>query len=283
MARSRFKAIPAGAPFLFKLHKPDHFIVGGGYFVGYSRLTLRMAWDAFGQDNGAPDFGTFRSLIEQYRTSKGLTTIDPEIGCVVLNRPFFLDEADWIPAPPNWANSIVQGKGYNTAEEIGMGVWGEVAAAMQGVQLGTGRVVREMVANYDNVFGNEYLRRARLGQGAFRAMITEAYHHRCCITGENTLPVLEAVHIKPVTQEGNHRIQNGLLMRADMHILYDRGLIGVTPDYEVRVSDLIREQWVNGKVYYMHDGEQLRSLPNDPSLHPDRDLLDWHMQTLFAA
>ena len=51
---------------------------------------------------------------------------------------------------------------------------------------------------------------SRLGQGAFRVVVTEAYHRRCAISGEKTLPVLEAAHIKPYTQEGPHEISNGL-------------------------------------------------------------------------
>jgi putative restriction endonuclease len=73
------------------------------------------------------------------------------------------------------------------------------------------------------VLGRAYLRKARLGQGAFRLLTAKNYHERCCITGESTLPVLEAAHIRPVAQEGDHTLSNGLLMRADMHILYDRG------------------------------------------------------------
>ncbi|RPI44481.1 MAG: hypothetical protein EHM59_12710 [Betaproteobacteria bacterium] len=51
-------------------------------------------------------------------------------------------------------------------------------------------------------FGAEYLMRGRLGQGAFRVLVTDAYQRRCAVTGEKTLPVLEAAHIRPYAEDG---------------------------------------------------------------------------------
>lgn len=72
-------------------------------------------------------------------------------------------------------------------------------------------------------YGAEYLMRARLGQGAFRVMVSDAYQRRCAVTGERTLPFLEAAHIRPYTEEGPRVISNGLLLRSDLHTLFDRG------------------------------------------------------------
>jgi putative restriction endonuclease len=61
-------------------------------------------------------------------------------------------------------------------------------------------------------------------------------HRRCAITGEKALPVLQAAHIRPVTKEGFHRVDNGLLLHSDLHALFDQGYLTVTPDHRVRVS-----------------------------------------------
>ncbi len=68
-------------------------------------------------------------------------------------------------------------------------------------------------------YGEVYYIHPRLGQGAFRVMVTEAYQRRCAITGEKTLPVLNAAHIKPYAEEGPHEVRNGLLLREDLHTL----------------------------------------------------------------
>jgi putative restriction endonuclease len=283
MGKVPFRALEVGAPFLFKLHKPEHKIVGGGFFAGYRRTPLSKAWDDFGIANGAASYGEMRESIRKYRESRGLETHDPEIGCIALVEPFFLPEREWIPAPPDWADSIVSGKRYDIEEPVGRMVWDAVTMARLGQQVDAIGIADRPRRAYDGpILGKAYLRRARLGQGAFRLLTLENYGERCCITGENTVPVLEAAHIRPIARDGDHALSNGLLMRADLHILYDRGLIGVDPDYRIRVSGGIREQYLNGKVYYAHDGAELRSLPEDEALQPDRERLAWHMETVFV-
>lgn len=48
-----FRAIQPGEPFLFKLHSPRNYIVGGGFFAHWSPLPVSLAWEAFGEKNGA--------------------------------------------------------------------------------------------------------------------------------------------------------------------------------------------------------------------------------------
>src|ERR671921_401837 len=65
--KTNFKAVPPGAPFLFKLHSPLHYIAGGGYFLRQSFLPLSLAWDAFEQQNGTTTYGEFSKKIYRYR------------------------------------------------------------------------------------------------------------------------------------------------------------------------------------------------------------------------
>ena len=118
--------------------------------------------------------------------------------------------------------------------------------------------------------------RPRLGQGAFRVEVTDAYLRRCAITGEKTLPALEAGHIRPYAKSGPHEIRNGLLLRSDLHNLFDLGYLTVTLDYKVKVSRRIREEFENGRDYYALDGQRLAVLPSDETARPAREFLEWH-------
>ena len=64
---------------------------------------------------------------------------------------------------------------------------------------------------------------ARLRQGAFRVLVTDSYDRRCALSGERTLPVLQAAHIKPYAEGGLHQVPNGILLRSDIHVLFDAG------------------------------------------------------------
>ena len=132
-------------------------------------------------------------------------------------------------------------------------------------------------------FGAEYLTRGRLGQGAFRVLVTDAYQRRCAVTGEKTLPVLEAAHIKPFASRGPHRVSNGILLRSDLHKLFDLGYVTVTPDLRLEVSSRLREEWKNGRVYYAHHGQELEFRPTESASLPAREYLQWHNEYVFKS
>ena len=120
------------------------------------------------------------------------------------------------------------------------------------------------------------LSKMRLGQGAFRATVTEAYGKRCAISGEKTLPVLEAAHIQPYTDEGPSVIGNGLLLRSDLHTLFDQHYLTVNADnLVIKVSSRVREEFSNGKEYYRSHG-QLLNRPKNQAEQPAQQYLQRH-------
>lgn len=122
-----------------------------------------------------------------------------------------------------------------------------------------------------------------LGQGAFRTLVTDACQRRCAVSGEKTLPVLEAAHIRSCASQGPHRVSNGLLLRSDPHKLFDLGYVTVTPDLRLEVSTRLKEEWHNGREYYAHHGKRLEHLPMEAANLPGRDFLAWHNENRFKA
>ena len=80
-----------------------------------------------------------------------------------------------------------------------------------------------------------------------------------------------------VKHDGGHSLQNGLLMRADMHILHDKGRLGIDADFRIRFRAQLREQHLNGKADYAVEGEQRRYVSKSEALWPARDLLKWRL------
>jgi putative restriction endonuclease len=101
------------------------------------------------------------------------------------------------------------------------------------------------------------------------------YSRRCAITGERTLPALEAAHIKPYSEGGEHAGSNGILMRRDLHSLFDAGYVTVTKEHRVEVSRRIREEFENGRSYYALHGASI-ALPKSSAQQPDVSALSWH-------
>ncbi len=269
-----FRVLQPGEPLLFKLHAPENFIAGGGFFVKWSPLPCSLAWEAFGPKNGTPSLELMRARIEHYRRVPP-SPVDYEIGCIVLTQPFFFPRDEWIPAPTDFHPNIVVGKTYSLSPPGGTWLWEAVQSRLVAMTPPAEDPVMEM-------FGKPLPVRPRLGQGSFRVLVTDTYERHCAITGEKILPVLQAAHIKPVSAGGLHDVRNGLLLRSDVHTLFDRGYMTVTPDHRARVSGALREEWHNGEHYMSLDGQEVW-MPARPDDRPRQDFLEWHSDVVFRG
>lgn len=270
---TNFRALQPGELFLFKLRAPHNKIAGGGVFAHTTTLPCSLAWEAFGEANGARTAQEMRAGIAQYLNTNPGDFNDFNIGCQVLTQPFFLDESDWISVPPSWSPNIVRFKTYNTDNAEGMALW-------EAVNSRSGHLLMPDTAQEPARFGRPHLILPRLGQGAFRAVITDIYERRCAVTRERTLPALDAAHIRPYGDGGTHKEGNGLLLRRDIHSLFDTGYVTVTPDFKFKVSARIEEEFGNGRDYRALAGQPI-SVPQDHSRQPDREILAWHNEHRF--
>jgi putative restriction endonuclease len=273
---AEFKALQPGELFLFKLHAPRNFIVGGGVFAHANVLPCSLAWEAFGEANGASTLIQMRARIAKYKKADPSARDDFPIGCRVLTQPFFLDEAEWLPVPSTWASNIVSFKGYSLDDREALALWELLEGRVQPAVPSSG--LQEARAR----FGEPSLIRPRLGQGAFRVLVTDLYHRRCAVSGERTLPALEAAHIRPYTEGGEHAPQNGVLLRSDLHRLFDAGYVTITPEHRFEVSRRIKDEFENGKDYYrLHGG--LVNVPVRKEHQPSPSFLSWHNGSRFRA
>jgi putative restriction endonuclease len=278
--RTNFKALNEGELFLFKLHSPQDYIVGGGFFLKFSILPSSLAWEAFGIANGARNLAELNNRVYKYKKTNRFSDPDPQIGCIILSMPFYFKEKDWIPVPRDWNRNIVQGKTYDTFDQSGILLFEQVQDRLR--RQDTSQFIVQEVPS-DNRYGKEQIINPRIGQGAFKVLITDAYQRRCAITGEKTLPVLEAAHIKPYSLNGPHEIKNGLLLRKDFHTLFDRGYITIDKKLIVEVSHRIKEDFGNGKEYYAHHGRKLIILPERMDQFPDTHYLEWHNENVYLG
>jgi HNH endonuclease len=259
--------------FLFKLHAPRNFIVGGGVFARADILPISLAWEAFGVSNGAPSLTEMRRRVAFYREMPDDPRQDYSIGCRVLTQPFFLTENQWIPVPPSWSRHIQQGRIYDTEVGDGRLLWEAVmdrSMLQRDPAIGSPR------------HGSPILIRPRLGQGAFRVSVTSVYQHRCAVTGERTLPILDAAHIRPYEEGGEHDVTNGLLLRTDIHRLFDKGYVTISSDGRFEVGQRLKADFENGRPYYAMHG-QLIAPPHDPRARPSREAVEWHQSNRFLG
>lgn len=275
-----FRALERGDPFFFKLRAPLKAIVGFGFFERFETLPAWLAWECFGEMNGGASFSAMLDAIRPLRTEPTPLSGDFEIGCIMLTAPVFFPEDRWVDPPSDWAKTGIQkGKIYALDHGEGARIFKE---CLERAENHAPYWNVDRVAEPSLRYGVPVLTRPRLGQGTFRLAVREAYRGACAVTGEHSQPVLEAAHIRPYGQGGEHRIDNGLFLRSDLHRLFDLGYVTVTPDHTFLVGDRLREEYNNGRTYYQLSGSRIR-LPENPAWIPDENALAWHKTALFRG
>jgi len=278
---SSFKALQPGELFLFKLHSPRDYIAGGGVFARHATLPISLAWDAFREKNGAGSYQEMRNRIVHYRRVPDNKGEDFKIGCILLTQPFFLNESEWF-RPPEWRAPIVRGKGYDLQTEAGKFFWRKIQPLIaRRKEFYLDSAGMSIIEDHER-YGKGILIKPRLGQGSFRIFVTDAYNRSCAVTQERALPVLEAAHIKPFSAHGPHDVKNGILMRSDMHRLFDTGYMTITPQLHIEVSRRIKEEFENGKYYYTFHGKKAHP-PQRLNDRPSPEFLSWHNENVFRG
>jgi putative restriction endonuclease len=272
--RMGFAALRPGEPFLFKTHHPENRVVGGGFFEHYTVLRASEAWAFMGQGNGAATLDELVARVHHYR-SDSAPDPDPMIGCVILNDLVFFSDDSALPGPPTFSPNIVRGKSYDDPTEDSI-----VEAAL--ARLITASPTELATPDHGPISWTDAHVRRRLGQGGFQAVVLDAYQARCAITGHRIRPTLQAAHIRPVTAHGPHAITNGLLLRSDVHTMFDRGYLSIDPKLQLLVSPRLRQEFGNGEEFYRIAGQPI-SVPSRRTDRPAGEYLEWHRDTVYKA
>lgn len=101
---------------------------------------------------------------------------------------------------------------------------------------------------------------ARPAQAKFRAKTLHLYNYRCAITGCSVREALEAAHIRPVSKSGTDEASNGLLLRADLHRLFDSGHLAIDPETLLPIFS----DWANNH-YSEHSNRPIALPENGPT------------------
>jgi putative restriction endonuclease len=275
-----FRALTVGEPFFFKTHQPHNRVVGGGFYSGFAPLRISEAWALSGEGNGAANLEEMRVRVGRYRRTPIAVGEDPTIGCVFVRDVAFFPADGAADPPPDFASNIVQGKSYDLAAQPAADYFVELLRRLVGTSLDLD--IGDPWSRPGPVYGDQRLVSHRLGQRAFQAVVLGAYSRKCAVTGDKIVPVLQAAHIRPLPAGGEHRLDNGLLLRSDVHTLFDRGYLGVDPKHRLLVSPRLRHEFGNGEEFYVMAGKPI-VVPNRRADRPNSDFLEWHLDTVFLA
>jgi putative restriction endonuclease len=280
-----FKAVGEGDIFAFKLKSPYNKIAGFGILTTSANAQIKMAWDAFGVGNGVKNLDV---LIEKIRSIRKPLSIDEYslIGVRVLVHQVFFPENLWIDPPSDWAGNIVTGKTYSTETMTGLKLFHELEERARDFQKPSTKEHHFsnclIVDPKPTGYGDPIPVRPRIGQGTFRINVIRAYDNECALSGTRVTPALEAVHIKPFSVSQDHSIQNGILLRRDIHSVFDAGFATFDESCCFVVSPKVKEIFNNGHEYRKLHGKHLR-MPLKSEWNPSSEYLEWHRNERYVG
>lgn len=249
-----------GDKLYFMLKSPIRKIGGYGQFVEYKNMSVNDAWNKYGYKNGCASKKELIERLDSYKASNSTderSVTETEIGCIVLTNAMYFDDDKFMDLDNyeiDFSRFIVKIKYFNELDPLET----EINATIKDFEL--------LPAT------SEKLKKSRLvterkGQGNFRAIITRAYSNKCCITNESTPELVEAAHIQSYIDENSNHVKNGLLLRVDLHKLYDNGLMYIDESFVIHISPEVKS------AYYRELNGKTISLPTNLNDYPSKDAL----------
>ncbi len=272
--------LDVGTPFFFKLRAPYRKIAGFGYFAGFTVLPDWLAWETFGESNGVLSLAELRDRLSSIQHGARIEADQAgRIGCCLIAESRFFPQTAWVDPPSDWSPRTQTGMGLDLGSGEGKRILAECLERSS--VLPTLASVLEDSESGPR-FGPPVLHMPRLGQSIFRIRVLDAYDRACAVTGEHSLPVLDAAHIMPYSNGGAHAVSNGIVLRSDLHRLFDHGYVAIDGEHRFLVGDRLKRDFENGRSYYGLRGHPV-TLPNVPELRPSPTALKWHRDNVFLG
>jgi HNH endonuclease len=268
-----------GTKFYFKL-RVSRDIVGRGEFRNMRLSTISKAWLEFGKGNGVESEEDFR--IRAHEVLK-IPKNDETINCIILDNVELLEGPDFPKiSDVLWPRQIVGQKFFQESELAEFDKHFAQGSISEKLQSKIG--VLHSHLKDEGAFDPSNLEDARdivlraiiqrRGQHGFREKLLAAYEKQCAISQSSTVEVLEAAHIVPYLGPETNKLQNGILLRSDLHTLFDLGLLSVSKTYEVTVHPSLTKS-----DYNEYSGKKIH-LPKDPGDWPSAAALEQHDQQI---
>ena len=253
------KRLNHGDRLYFMLKSPIRKIGGFGIFNNYENLSIPDAWEKFGYGNGVESKPRLIKRLNKYlskNTSLNAGLESHQIGCISLNNCEFWEDIQFIDIEQTiheFKKNIVKIKFFNEYDSIQSHHNSLVMDSSKYEIVGSGEKHKKA-----------YQQNVRIGQSEFRAKLINAYHGQCCISKETCEELLEAAHIQPYINKKSNHVQNGLLLRIDLHKLFDSGLLKIDQNYLVHISSQLQ----SGN-YRTYDKKRIL-LPKNPNNWPSK-------------
>lgn len=251
-----------------------YYVVGGGYFVKWARLSPAKAWECFGVRNGVESWEDMLTKVKERGGDENSVLVSS-----ILYGTFIFSRRDGIPVPDEFTEEFnQQGIRFllDTHEPLGHYLDHILRERRAGMH------TDEYCSDWRGIY---YLAAKHVEHSdidGFHAAVMAAYKFKCAITGDTAIPVLDVANIQPCYSNSFQRVENGILMRCDLRRLFSEGYITLSYKNDNEIEVLVSKSLASmGAEAYLKYNGKLLSLPDDKSMWPKREYLQWHRNKCF--
>ena len=264
--------LPEGSHLYFWL-RGSRSVAGRAVFRRQLDMSTREAWDTFGIANGVTSYEALT-----HKVIAVLRVDDDNINCLVCGEVQILDPVKYPQLPEDF-------RATQNPKDYSEGDLPQIESVFPSVTV-IGLFDIEAQLRKDGLFDPDTVETARetflraivirRGQSEFRKLLMHGYDMKCAVTGTADSAVLEAAHIYPYKGKETNVLQNGILLRADWHTLFDLGLWTLDEGFQIILAPEITSE-----EYRKHHQTPIR-LPEIVSHHPSLKAIEWHRSKVFC-
>ena len=247
-------------------------IVGGGFFIGWNKISVSKAWESFGVRNGVTDLDDFISEVEEHGGNKKSNLI-----AATLGNNFIFDKNSVLNIPDEVSSHFKSGLRFVLSTDDPTGRYlSKIVKRLYDEE------IERFGYNWQGIYYLASRSHFRSYAAGFYARVRAAYNFTCAISGNNSAPLLEVAQIRPFYDFNEQTANNGILMRSDFHRLFSLGYFTLVYENEnklvMKMSPCLKS--VGGESYLAYDGKEI-TLPKDKEKRPSPENLEWHRNTCY--
>jgi len=144
-------------------------------------------------------------------------------------------------------------------------------------------VLNEPEAKYKRILHTE--EDVFVRNGLFKKIVPKIYGNKCSFTGMQWSSTfghsfVDACHIVPFSQTHDDKVTNGIALCPNLHRAFDRGLVSISANYTIMVSNHVIEKETHAYTLKGLEGRKIL-LPNKQLHFPEAEALAWHRENVF--
>lgn len=271
--KNLISTIEPGTLIVLVLEKGEHiYIVGGAFYFRSMFCKADEAWSLFGVRNGAKNYDEFISLV-----NTRIGDANENMVCTLADNLFLFDRNTKFIMPDELRDKFKTAEYYCLDKNEPLALYLNKFVLMHRFSF-----LDQYGDNWQGVYKAASARNERNYLPSFRARVFAAYKYRCALTGCESRVALDAINIQPFYDFTFQGAQNGILLRADICRLFSHGYITFyyadDNTVKLKLSECIKTAWPDDYICY---DEAILNMPDDRSLWPKKEYLQWHQQNCY--